>query len=118
MLWSKSEKIKFFENFSSFPNEIDKKEQIQIFYFLIINFLIPASRSQQHWRMEGAEPPAEYPRGYSVQKTTLLSRKLNELSESVSFDSEFTLAFEIQPLKIDFFFNAKFWNYSRAEWVK
>ena len=54
--------------------------------------------------MEGAEPPAEYPRGYSVQKTTPLSRKLNELSESVSFDSEFTLAFEIQPLKIDFFF--------------
>ena len=49
----------------------------------------------------GAEPPAMYPRGYSVQKTTLLSRKLNELSESVSFDSEFALA---NHWKLIFFF--------------
>ena len=28
---------------------------------------------------------------------------MNELSENVSFDSEFALAFEIQPFKIPFF---------------
>ena len=35
--------------------------------------------------------------------TTLFERKLNELSENVSFDSEFILAFEIQPFKVSFF---------------
>ena len=54
-----------------------------------------------------------------MQKTVLFSRKLNELSENVSFDSEFALAFEIQSFKAAFFFlNAKFSKYSRAEWVK
>ena len=47
---------------------------------------------------------------------------LNELSENVSFDSEFALAFEMQPFKVAFFlfffFNANFSNNSRAEWVK
>ena len=28
--WSKSQKMQFFESFSSFRNEIDKKEQIQL----------------------------------------------------------------------------------------
>ena len=41
-------KMQIFESFFSFPNEIDKKEQIQIFYCLTINFLSPASRWQQH----------------------------------------------------------------------
>ena len=40
--------MQVFESFSLFPNEIDKKEQIQIFYCLIINSLSPASRWQQH----------------------------------------------------------------------
>ena len=43
-----------------------------------------------------------YPPGQSGQKT-LLWRKLNELTENVSFDSEFALAFEIQPFKVSFF---------------
>ena len=47
---------------------------------------------------------------------------LNELSENVSFDSEFALAFETQnrlKLRFLFFFlNANFSNYPRAEWVK
>ena len=43
--------MQFFENFSSFPNEIDKKEQIQIFYCLIINSLSSAGRWQQHRRI-------------------------------------------------------------------
>ena len=34
----------FLESFYSFPNEIDKKEQIQMFYWLIINSLTQASR--------------------------------------------------------------------------
>ena len=41
-------KMKFFESLFSFPDEIDKKEQIQIFYCHIINSLSPASRWQQH----------------------------------------------------------------------
>ena len=36
--------MQFFESFSSFLNEIDKKEQIQNIYWLIINSLSPASR--------------------------------------------------------------------------
>ena len=38
----------FLESFSSFRNEIDKKEQIEIFYWLIINSLLRASCWQQH----------------------------------------------------------------------
>ena len=37
--------------------------------------------------------------GRACKKTTLFWRKLNALSENVSFDSELTLAFEIQPFK-------------------
>ena len=46
--------------------------------------------------------------------------KLNELSENVSFNSEFDLAFEIQLFKVAgfIFLNANFSKYSRAEWVK
>ena len=46
-------------------------------------------------------------------------RKLNELSENVSFNSEFDLAFEIQLFKVAcfIFLNANFLKYSRAEWV-
>ena len=40
---------------------------------------------------------------YSVLKTTSFSKKLNEFSENVSFDSEFAPAFEIQPFKVLFF---------------
>ena len=36
------------------------------------------------------------------KKTTLFQRKLNELPGNVSFDSEFVLAFEIQPFRIAF----------------
>ena len=55
-----------------------------------------------------------------MQKTSLFRRKLNELSGKVSFDSEFALAFEIQPLKLRFlvFLNADFSKYAQAEWVK
>ena len=121
MLWSKSENLQFFETFYSFLKKIDKKEQIQNFYWLIINSLSPMRCWQQHLVLNGAEPPAVYPHGQSVQKTTLFWRKLNELSRNVSFDSEFTLAFEIKPFKIAFFlffFNVNFSKYSGAEWVK
>ena len=54
-----------------------------------------------------------------MQKTILFWIKLNELFENVSFDSEFILAFDIQPFKVAFFFlNANFSKYFRAEWVK
>ena len=49
LLSSKSVKMHFLESFCSFPNETDKKEQIQIFYRLIINSLTQASRWQQQW---------------------------------------------------------------------
>ena len=60
--------------------------------------------------------------GRSCKKktTTLYWRKLNKLSENVSFYSEFALAFEIQPFKVVFFvvfLNANFSKYSGAEWV-
>ena len=44
---------------------------------------------------------------------------MNDLSEKVNFDSEISLAFEMQPFKVAFFvsFNANFSKYSRAEWV-
>ena len=48
-----------------------------------------------------------YPHRYSVPKTTLFERKLNELSENVNFDSEFVVAFEIQPFKVTFFVSLK-----------
>ena len=38
-----------------------------------------------------------------MQKTTLFCRKLNELSENASFDSELAGAFEIQPFKVAIF---------------
>ena len=53
-------------------------------------------------------------------KTKLFWRKSNGLSENVSFNSEFALAFEIKPFKVAFFlffFNVNFSKYSRAEWV-
>ena len=58
--------------------------------------------------------------GRACKKTTLYWRKLNELSENVSFYSEFALAFEIQPFKVVLFvvfLNANFSKYSGAEWV-
>ena len=39
---------KWLESFPSFPNEIEQKEQIQTFYYIITNSLNPASRLQQH----------------------------------------------------------------------
>ena len=48
MLRSKSEKMQCLESFLSFPNEVDKKEQVEIFYWLIINSLIQASCWLQH----------------------------------------------------------------------
>ena len=38
-----------------------------------------------------------------MQKTTLFLRKFNEISQNVSFDSEFALAFEMQLFKAAFF---------------
>ena len=49
-LVQKSKKKKFFESLSSFPNEIDKTDQIQIFYWLIINSLSSATSWQQRHR--------------------------------------------------------------------
>ena len=43
---------------------------------------------------------------------------MNEISENVSFDSEFALAFEMQPFKVAFFLNETFSKYFQAEWVK
>ena len=40
-----------------------------------------------------------------MQKTSLFQRKLNELSEKVSFDFEFALALEIQPFKVEVAFS-------------
>ena len=36
--------------------------------------------------------------------STFFERKLNEISENLSFDSGFTLAFEMQLFKVEFFF--------------
>ena len=47
LLYPKVEKMSFVENFSSFLKEIDKKEQIGFFSWLIINPLSTASSSQQ-----------------------------------------------------------------------
>ena len=38
----------FFESFLSFPNEIDKKEQIKVFYWLIINSFGQEGSWQKH----------------------------------------------------------------------
>ena len=51
------------KSFSSFPNEIDKNEQIQIFYWLIINSVYRASHWQQHQVLWRVEAPLVYPRG-------------------------------------------------------
>ena len=54
-----------------------------------------------------------------MQKTSLFSKKLSEISENVSFNSEFGLGLDIQPFKvIIIFFKVKFLKYARAEWVK
>ena len=42
---------------------------------------------------------------------------MSELSENVSFDSEFALAFEMQPFEVAGFFKGNFSKYSGAEWV-
>ena len=59
--------------------------------------------------------------GRTCKKTTLFWRKLNAFSENVSFDSELTLAFEIQPFKdalfVLFFLMQIVSKHSRAEWV-
>ena len=55
------------------------------------------------------------------EKKRPIVRKSNELSENVTFASEFALVFEIQSLNVEFFVffsNASFSKYSRAEWVK
>ena len=39
--------MQFLESFSSFLTEMDKKEQIQIFYWFIVNSLSPAETWQQ-----------------------------------------------------------------------
>ena len=105
MLWSKTKKLKFFGSFCSFSQERGKKEQIQNFYWLIINSLNAASCWQRHWGCSGVEPTPVYPRRQKVQKTSLFQRKLNELSEKVSFDFEFALALEIQPFKVEVAFS-------------
>ena len=54
--------MQFFESFSSYPNETDKQDEIQIFYCLIINSLSLAFRWQQQRDLSFAIPPAVYPR--------------------------------------------------------
>ena len=55
-------------------------------------------------------------------KNNLVLQKLNEITENVSFDFQFTQAFkEIQPFKVSLFvfvLNANFSKSSRADWVK
>ena len=46
-LVQKSKKIQFLDSFSSFQNEIEKEEQISMFYYLIIHSLSLASQWQQ-----------------------------------------------------------------------
>ena len=95
--------MQFFECFSSFAKEIDKKQQIQNFYWLIINSLNSRAtgRNTGSWR-SGTPCPAltcvESAKNHPVLK------KMNELSENVSFDSKFVLAFEIHRLKVSGFF--------------
>ena len=62
LLRTKRNKSKFFESFCSFAKEIDKKEQIQNFYWLIINSFNAASRWQWHQGVQGLDPPAVYRR--------------------------------------------------------
>ena len=53
--------------------------------------------------VEGGAPcrvPAWVERAISI----FFERKLNEISENLSFDSGFTLAFEMQLFKVEFFF--------------
>ena len=52
------------------------------------------------------------------QKIMLFSRKLNEISENQSFESEFVRIFEIWQFKVGFcFFKSQFSKYCMAEWV-
>ena len=56
--------MQFFESLFSFPNEIDKNDHIEIFYWLIINTLSPTTCWQQKNRgLYGAEPPPVYQHG-------------------------------------------------------
>ena len=75
----------------------------------------PASRWQQ------SQKYSVYPRRYSAQEMTLFWRKLNKLSENLSFASIFVLVFDIEPFKVDFFvvavLDANFSKHYRAEWV-
>ena len=52
---------------------------------------------------------------------TLFWRKLNKLSENLSFASIFVLVFDIEPFKVDFVvvavLDANFSKHYRAEWV-
>ena len=57
-----------------------------------------------------------YPRGQSVQRNNSFLKKI-ELSENVSFDSEFALAFENSRLKLRFLFFFLMPIFQRAEWV-
>ena len=70
-------------------------------------------------RVVWGRAPCHVPKWGEHAKNNPFLKKLNELSENVSFDSEFALAFEIQPFKVAFFvfLNANFSKYSRAEWL-
>ena len=58
--------------------------------------------------------------GRACKDPHYFEENLNELSENVSFDSEFTLAFEIQLFKVAllFFLMPIFQSILGAEWVK
>ena len=105
MLWSKNEKMRFFESLSSFPNEIDKKSKSKTFTSSSLTLWARRAASSSNGGFRGRCPLPWSHVGRACKKTTLFWRKLNELSENVSFDSEFALGFEIQSqFKVSFFY--------------
>ena len=70
-------------------------------------------------RVVGCGALCRVPSGYSVQKTTLFSRKLNKISENIS-SLNLPQSLRYNRLKLHFFcfLNVNFSKYSRAKWVK
>ena len=104
MLLSKDQKMQFFQSFSSFPNEIDKKEKIQIFYWHIINSLSPRSTGSSTGCCRGWSTRAWNRVDRAFKKQLLFEEYWTRVLKVLILTLNLSQLFRYNRLKLHFFF--------------
>ena len=120
LLSSKNQKMQFFQSFTPFPNEIDIKEKIQIFYQLIINCFNLVGCWQQHQASQGAEPLPCTDVGRECKNRLCFEENRMKFLKMLVLTLILPQLLRCNRLNLHLLFllNANFSKYFRAKWVK